>query len=436
MLSFRPIHRLVPLVGSLAVLAFYIVLSMPDKSRASSITVAAPVLCSQLPALTGDTTTAAGFCATTTLKINGGLFPSSALFIGSNSSSQPTALTAGQATAALNPFTSLLQGLAPASGGGTTNFMRADGSWAAPPGSGSVACGGLPALTGDTTTTAGSCATATAKINGTLFPTSGLFVNSNASAQPGALTAAQATAALNPFTSSLQGLAPASAGGTTNFLRADGGWATPPGVNVPSVAPPYILIGSTYYTPSGFTATRPSSSPSWINSVAPGTVTAGTNGDLLIAGSGNFWASSTATATVEAEFYWVTSQNTGSSSTPFAGVWLYDSTNSIIWAWEVSVQTNAATTGSTTIGLNKYTYSGTGNPAFSAAPVTYVLPNGASPLHLKISKSGSTLSLLISLDGGGTYFTYGQTESVGTISNGGYVSVGAVSMTILSISTT
>ena len=45
-------------------------------------------------------------------------------------------LTATQATALLNEFTSSLKGLAPASGGGTTNFLRADGTWAAPPGGG------------------------------------------------------------------------------------------------------------------------------------------------------------------------------------------------------------------------------------------------------------------------------------------------------------
>jgi hypothetical protein len=33
-------------------------------------------------------------------------------------------------------FTSVAQGEVPASGGGTTNFLRADGTWAVPPGSG------------------------------------------------------------------------------------------------------------------------------------------------------------------------------------------------------------------------------------------------------------------------------------------------------------
>lgn len=44
---------------------------------------------------------------------------------------------------------------------------------------------------------------------------------------PEALTGAQATTILNAFTSTLKGMAPASGGGTVNFLRADGTWATP-----------------------------------------------------------------------------------------------------------------------------------------------------------------------------------------------------------------
>ena len=50
----------------------------------------------------------------------------------------PEDLTATQATALLDTFTSVQKGLAPASGGVMTNFLRADGTWAALP----------PALTG------------------------------------------------------------------------------------------------------------------------------------------------------------------------------------------------------------------------------------------------------------------------------------------------
>lgn len=50
----------------------------------------------------------------------------------------PEDLTATQATTLINTFTSTLKGLAPLSGGGTTNFLRADGTWAAPPAGGSI----------------------------------------------------------------------------------------------------------------------------------------------------------------------------------------------------------------------------------------------------------------------------------------------------------
>lgn len=42
--------------------------------------------------------------------------------------------SAADLTAALGTFTDVLQGVVPASGGGTTNFLRADGTWAEPPG--------------------------------------------------------------------------------------------------------------------------------------------------------------------------------------------------------------------------------------------------------------------------------------------------------------
>lgn len=52
------------------------------------------------------------------------------------SGTTPSYLTPTQVTADLNLFTSSLKGLVPLSGGGTANFLRADGTWAAPPGGG------------------------------------------------------------------------------------------------------------------------------------------------------------------------------------------------------------------------------------------------------------------------------------------------------------
>lgn len=57
------------------------------------------------------------------------------------SGTTPSYLTATQVTADLNLFTNSLQGLTPASGGGTTSFLRADGTWATPPGGGGTVTG-------------------------------------------------------------------------------------------------------------------------------------------------------------------------------------------------------------------------------------------------------------------------------------------------------
>lgn len=56
----------------------------------------------------------------------------------SGGAAAPQDLTGTEVTALLDTFTAGLKGLAPASGGGTSNFLRADGTWAAPSGAGDV----------------------------------------------------------------------------------------------------------------------------------------------------------------------------------------------------------------------------------------------------------------------------------------------------------
>lgn len=74
----------------------------------------------------------------------------------SGATAAASALSQAQLTALVNVFTSLLAGVVPASGGGTTNFLRADGSWAAPPSGGTganpTATIGLSAVNGVATT--------------------------------------------------------------------------------------------------------------------------------------------------------------------------------------------------------------------------------------------------------------------------------------------
>ncbi len=117
----------------------------------------------------------------------------------------PEDLTATQATALLNTFTTSLKGLAPASGGGTANFLRADGTVSG--------AGATWTIDAAAVTNAKLAAVATATFKGRATAGAGAVEDLNAT---------QATALLNTFTTSLKGLAPASGGGTANFLRADG----------------------------------------------------------------------------------------------------------------------------------------------------------------------------------------------------------------------
>jgi hypothetical protein len=95
--------------------------------------------------------------------------------------------------------------------------------------------------------------------------------NSGAGAIVDELTATEVTALLNTFTSGLKGLAPSSGGGTTNYLRADGSWATPPGT------------GSTSNSFETQTVTDTDSGYSW---TATGSAVASSGTDTLIWVSG------------------------------------------------------------------------------------------------------------------------------------------------------
>lgn len=99
-----------------------------------------------------------------------------------------------------------------------------------------VASSGITALTGDVTATGpGSAAAVITSGAVSLAKMANLAANTiignntGSPATPLALTMTQVTAMLNLFTTSLQGLVPASGGGTTNFLRADGTFAAPTG---------------------------------------------------------------------------------------------------------------------------------------------------------------------------------------------------------------
>lgn len=98
----------------------------------------------QTAALTGDVTTAANSFATTlsnsaiTLAKFADIAANTVLGNNTIAAAAPLALSRAQFTAMVDVFTSLLSGAVPASAGGTSNYLRADGLWSVPAASGMV----------------------------------------------------------------------------------------------------------------------------------------------------------------------------------------------------------------------------------------------------------------------------------------------------------
>jgi len=119
-------------------------------------------------------------------------------------------------------------GLLPKLGGGTTNFLRADGTWAAPP-------GGTPDPHASTHENGGSDEISVAGLSGTLADPQTPSSHASTHQSGGAdaiklddLAAPDDNTDLNATTGQ-HGLLPKLGGGTSNFLRADGSWASPDG---------------------------------------------------------------------------------------------------------------------------------------------------------------------------------------------------------------
>lgn len=98
-------------------------------------------------------------------------------------------LTNTQVTTRINAFTSVLSGAVPASGGGTTNFLRADGSFAAPPGgvgdvvgSGTPVVGDLAAYTSTTGKAIASPGYKASQVPGLIPTTSTVTISNGANA--------------------------------------------------------------------------------------------------------------------------------------------------------------------------------------------------------------------------------------------------------------
>ena len=109
-------------------------------------------------------------------------------------------------TLTIDEFTGSVPGSVPTSAGGTTTFLRADGAWA-------VSTGDVPST----------------RLISTTAPLGG-----------GGDLSADRTLTVGTFDASDSGIVPASGGGVTNFLRADGSWVP---AGIPAVPATEIVYG-------------------------------------------------------------------------------------------------------------------------------------------------------------------------------------------------
>jgi hypothetical protein len=210
------------------------------------------------------------------------------------------------------------------------------------------------------------------------------------------------------ITVNAKGLVTAAANGSTGSTGSTGSSLVP--------SPPYWYDGTHYYTPDAYQVTLPptSGTVAWINSVAPGSVASGTNGNLICGTTGTgtaYFQTLSAAASVEAVFSLQFSDVNGNG-----GVWLWDQTNGYIYVLLIDVNSQYVVS----LATARYTYNGSGSPTAGGITHTFgVLTAGVSSLvHLKVVKSGSTILYQISTDGGISYQTLG-TQAVGTIAKGG-----------------
>jgi len=133
-------------------------------------------------------------------------------FKGSLGGGEPADVSVNTLLAFAPTFTATTQGVVPPSGGGTTNFLSAAGTWIAPSGAHQ-----FPPVAGATNAQLAVMSTGTVK------------ANLSGNATPSDVPVNTLLAFAPTFTATIRGVVPPSGGGTTNFLRADGTWTTPAG---------------------------------------------------------------------------------------------------------------------------------------------------------------------------------------------------------------
>lgn len=219
-------------------------------------------------------------------------------------------------TISCTSFTDLLLGCVPASGGGTVNFLRADGSFTTvsltTSVTGTLQAAQFPALTGDVTTVAGSLATTLATVNSnvgaigssTSIPTITLDAKGRATAATGNAVVAPAgtltgsTLAASVTSSSLTSVGALGSGSATTGFTINASnvtWSgTIPGANVaiaantsgsPSATFGVVKCDGTTTTCAGGVVTSIGSAATVIT-IGATTVGSGTSGRVLYDNSG------------------------------------------------------------------------------------------------------------------------------------------------------
>jgi hypothetical protein len=191
---------------------------------------------------------------------------------------------------------------------------------------------------------------------------------------------------------------------TTQYGAIAGGGGT-----TVTAAPPYIELGTTFYSSWDMFAVTKPTAPTFLNSVACSTATTGTNGDLIEQNTSNVvcWGGYSGSTSVEADY----GAPAGGNTSGGIGIWLYDSTNSHIYALEL-LQNNLI--------VAQWNYSGSGNPSFGSSLFSQ---SGvmSGQYHQKISLSAGTLTFSVSSNGGVTSIPIFSQGGIGTITKGGFV---------------
>lgn len=186
----------------------------------------------------------------------------------------------------------------------------------------------------------------------------------------------------------------------------------------PIPAAPYIIIVGTKYLAANMYPVTVPNFTGYTYLQGTTTNTSGANGSVTLLNTSNTdaWYGKSASASIECLF----NESAYGNGTSFlcCSIWMWDVTNSKLYSLGAYASSRAAgdELAAPTILFRSYPYSGT--TVGSATNLFYGGSLIAPVMHLKLSVSGTTLSVQYSCDGGQTY-QQPTTATIGTISKAG-----------------